>query len=263
MSKILKNTTAAAVFVSDTGASVPASSSYTIPPQDYLMWAASTNIVSLVGVSITVNDGINDLSTAAGIAFIKYPDLSENIRFKSDPERVNGFTSKDVQLAIEEARNSSIGTMYCLDFIRQGAAGNSWLYTGDSGTVTNNTPAVMPFNVKLVSAAIANDTGSRNFDININVIKVGTTAIDRTIVYQVRNARTYTKTDFQTVNTALNISAGDRLAIYCQTQGAAPSDLTVTLGFKVLSEVNIVTTDNTAAASLITLTIGGIVVTLL
>jgi hypothetical protein len=263
MAKILKNSTLAAVTVTDTGVTIPASSSYTIQPQDYLLWAGSTSITSLIGAPLIVNDGVNDLSTAAGLAYIKYPDLAENIRFKSDPERVNGFTAKDIQLAIEEAKSSSIGSIYCLDFIRQGASGNTWLYNGDSGIPSNATPAVLPFNCKLVSAAIASDSGNRNFDINVNVVKAGTTTIDRTIVYQVRNARSYTKTDFQTANTALNLSAGDRLGIYCQTQGAAPSDLAVTLGFKVISEANVTTTDNTAAASLITATIGGIVITIL
>ena len=49
MSKILKNVTLSPIFVSDTGVSIPASSQYLIPPQDYLLWAASSDTVTYVG----------------------------------------------------------------------------------------------------------------------------------------------------------------------------------------------------------------------
>lgn len=72
MSKILKNTTASVIAINDTGVSVPASpGQYIIPEQDYLMWAASTDIISLVNSgSIIVNDGANDLSASRGLAYL-------------------------------------------------------------------------------------------------------------------------------------------------------------------------------------------------
>lgn len=73
MSKLLKNTTGNIVSITDTGISIPASpGSYLIPPQDYLLWAASSNIVTKVGDgSIIVNDGSSDLSISDGIDLIK------------------------------------------------------------------------------------------------------------------------------------------------------------------------------------------------
>lgn len=72
MSKILKNNTAGNIIINDTGVTVLASSSYTIPPQDYLLWAASSDIITKVGDSlIVVNDGSYDLSISAGIDLIK------------------------------------------------------------------------------------------------------------------------------------------------------------------------------------------------
>lgn len=76
MSKILKNVTLSSIFVTDTGVSIPASSQYTIPPQDYLLWAASSDIVTYIGNSdIVVNDGSYDLSISDGVDLIKgiYP----------------------------------------------------------------------------------------------------------------------------------------------------------------------------------------------
>ena len=72
MSKILKNNTASAVPLTDTGVTVPASGQYTIPPQDYLLWAASSDVITEVGNAVlTVNDGSFDLNISDGIDLIK------------------------------------------------------------------------------------------------------------------------------------------------------------------------------------------------
>ncbi len=77
MSKILKNTTASPIIISDTGITLPASpATYTIPYQDYLIWGASSNIVAHVGTgAVIVNDGSQDLSASDGMSLLKgfYP----------------------------------------------------------------------------------------------------------------------------------------------------------------------------------------------
>jgi hypothetical protein len=72
MAKILKNQTVGGISIIDTGVTVPGSGQYTIPAQDYLLWAASSNIVTQVGAgNIVVNDGSTDLSISDGIDLIK------------------------------------------------------------------------------------------------------------------------------------------------------------------------------------------------
>jgi len=72
MSKILKNTTASAINITDTGITLAALSDYTIPPQDYLIWAASSDILSPVGVGdVIVNDGSENLDPSTGIDLLK------------------------------------------------------------------------------------------------------------------------------------------------------------------------------------------------
>lgn len=73
MSKILKNQTASPISISDTGVSLPASpATYTIPSQDYLLWAASSNIITHIGSgNVVVNDGSTDLSISNGTDLIK------------------------------------------------------------------------------------------------------------------------------------------------------------------------------------------------
>lgn len=71
--KILKNQTLSPIVISDVGISVPASpATYTIPEQDYLLWAASSNIVTQIGNgNIVVSDGSFDLSISEGTDLIK------------------------------------------------------------------------------------------------------------------------------------------------------------------------------------------------
>ena len=72
MSKILKNNTASAVLIDDVGQTVPASGQLTINPQDDLLFAASSDVITLIGDStLTVNDGANDLSISDGTDLIK------------------------------------------------------------------------------------------------------------------------------------------------------------------------------------------------
>lgn len=73
MSKILRNpSSSVTVSVNDTGVSINSNSSYTIPPQDYLLWAASSNVITYIGsAALIVNDGSFDLTISAGTDLIK------------------------------------------------------------------------------------------------------------------------------------------------------------------------------------------------
>jgi hypothetical protein len=72
MAKIVKNTTGSNIAIADTGITVSANSQYTIPAQDYLLWAASDNIITKIGDgSIVINDGSSDLSISDGVDLIK------------------------------------------------------------------------------------------------------------------------------------------------------------------------------------------------
>lgn len=72
MSKILKNNTASNQVIIDVGQTVPASGQLTIQPTDYLLYAASNNVITLIGNgTLTVNDGSDDLSINDGTKLIQ------------------------------------------------------------------------------------------------------------------------------------------------------------------------------------------------
>ena len=99
MSKILKNSTAGAILITDTGVSIPASpATYTIVQTDYPLWSASSDIITQIGNgNIIVNDGSFDLSKADGTALIQgnfkqtdfIPALKLNDRLKVDVQFSN------------------------------------------------------------------------------------------------------------------------------------------------------------------------------
>lgn len=78
MSKIVKNTTISDIEIQATGATIPASGQYTIPQQDYLMWADPDTITEMTtdinSGDLVINDSIQDLPAADGAEFLRYPD---------------------------------------------------------------------------------------------------------------------------------------------------------------------------------------------
>jgi hypothetical protein len=79
MSKILRNNTGSDITITDVGSVViptAGPSTYTIPPQDYLLWAQSSDILTYLNdasptPSITVTDGSFDLNPSDGVDLIK------------------------------------------------------------------------------------------------------------------------------------------------------------------------------------------------
>lgn len=71
MSKILVNNNIFDVEIADTGVTVSASSSYTIPPQDYPTFSASSDVITLLAnLTLVLNDGgldVTNLSNAVNI----------------------------------------------------------------------------------------------------------------------------------------------------------------------------------------------------
>ena len=102
MSKILKNQTGSPIAIADTGVTLPASpGTYTIPQQDYPLWAASTNITALLtGGSVKVNNGLVDLLAADASAFMK-------LAF----DRIDNLTSSSLSPRMTEVTTTTLGSL--------------------------------------------------------------------------------------------------------------------------------------------------------
>lgn len=119
MSKILKNNTsgpAVDVVIADTGVTVPASGQYVIPPQDYLNWAASSDVIVEVGAAnLIVNDGSSDLSVSDGIDVIKgiFPTT---IEVNSPPAGFTIIEPETTKDAFDRKRISEVVTLMEMTF---------------------------------------------------------------------------------------------------------------------------------------------------
>lgn len=93
MSKILKNNTANPVVINDVGITIPASSQYVLNVEEYLLWAASSDVITFIGDStLTVNDGSVDLSISDGVDLIKGLFPKEiNVLFNEDGMEKQSF----------------------------------------------------------------------------------------------------------------------------------------------------------------------------
>lgn len=141
MSKILKNNTGSAISISDVGGVIIAASpgTYTIPPQDYLLWAASSDIITYLNdtsptPSITVNDGSVDLNPSDGMDLIKglFPRL-----FVFDP------IVENVSLPLADTEVTHVlptGTKRFLIKLRDSATLKLAYAVGTSGTVYQTIP---------------------------------------------------------------------------------------------------------------------------
>jgi hypothetical protein len=140
--KIIKNTTNSDIDIIETGRRIPALGQIEIDPIRYLYWATPETITEITPLinsgDLIVNDGIQDLIVANGISldraidFLKYSDSAFSTRFLSDPERANGFASKNVQEAIEELKNNPGnpigGRTFAVPFFNNGNTANKWLF---------------------------------------------------------------------------------------------------------------------------------------
>ena len=99
MSKILINNTASPVTIADVGQTVPASGMLTIQPQDYWLYAASSNVITLISDlavgpttnTLTVNDGSFDLSIADGTRLIQHI-FPNPVRIREDKRSFDAST---------------------------------------------------------------------------------------------------------------------------------------------------------------------------
>lgn len=116
MSKILINNTASDIELEVLGLTLPANSQETINPESYLDLEDSiSELTPLINSGdLSVNDGINTLSTEEAIQYLNVGTFSKGVRFLSDEEVQNGFKSKNVQDAIEETMSNG-QTINCYD----------------------------------------------------------------------------------------------------------------------------------------------------
>jgi hypothetical protein len=234
MAKIIKNTTNATIFISEIGTNIAANSSLTIDPSVYYIWAKPEMLAEISSKidsgQLVVNDGVLDLTVANNISldrakdFLKHPDTAFNVRFLAETERSNGFFSKNVQEAIEEAKATIEGKISVLPtFLNNGLTANKWLALDGAMGGSDILPAVTSYDSKFAGLTYINTNDGSNVDIEF--YKNGLGAPQLIFTWQIRNKRHAWKTNNLG---AITFMKGDRISCFARgVTGTSARDVIV------------------------------------
>jgi len=218
--KLVKNVKSPAGLLDlrDVGVRIPASGTYLIPEQDYMLWAASVDIQNEIAAGNAIlNDGVEDLSLARSADYIRHSERAFSVRFDSDPERVNGFVSRNVQEAIEESRNAVAGKIVTLSFASNGTTADKWLFVAHPTNTSDTSPYVVPWSGKIIALSYSNSENSSETDLKLYV----NGSLQYT--WDIRNRRTSWISDSGGLAT---LAQGDRVSVYASTvSGTSPKDI--------------------------------------
>ena len=236
MSKIVKNTTGIDVVVQDVGVTIPASGQYILNKNEYHLWGDSLDIITLIdGGTLIINDGVTDLSIDRAKDFISENDFAFSHRFLSQPERVNGFNSKNVQEAIEESRTTFEGKGFQTTFAGNGTFRNSWMSQEDTNVESDESPDIFKYGARLVGIDFTNQNQNVDCIIKIAIRSYpfsNLNTFDRSYKWTLDNVRSAVKVSQLS---GFEVNAGDCMAVYLQDTGGNANDVILTMDFITLS----------------------------
>jgi len=231
LTKRLKNSTGTSFDLK--GSTFEPSVYVNIDLHDDVDWRNDSDVIAkITSGDLVMNDGTNDLNIADGLLWLSYdPEEALSTKFQSDSERSNLFASDNVQDAIEEARNSAIGTLIEFHFNSGGSnVNNAWLAFGDPSAPSNDVPMVAPQNLEIKGLVFSNKDD--NSDTDMEIYCNGT--LSATV--EIRAKRYYWKVGA----TITTVNQGDRVSVFLKKYGtvsSAPSKPNISLYCKVVKEM--------------------------
>lgn len=216
------------------GISISSNQQYTVQEVDRIRLLSDPNLVTDLqnGIAV-VNDGSSDMSYIDAIRYLY--GAAADLFFSNS---INGFSSKTVQQAIEEAKSIALSkSRFCITTCFNGTVrNNQWL--GFSELLPGNrVPIRIGTNCTLKEIAVSYDQSnligiplsSENIDGQLKIFKNGLT--DPTHVV---HTETFTNQPGGKIITGLNIAlqAGDFIVARWADQGDNPSDMGIVYYFQ-------------------------------
>lgn len=228
MSKILKNNTGSEVLIDDVGQSIQASGQITISVTDYILYANSTDVQTLIAnATLTVNDGTSDLSAVEGANYIKYPDNANNILFT---DTTSGLTSNTAREAIDEAAlnaDTALNTpRYTISLQHNGTVSNNTFFGYSNLIPGDDTPIVIPIKSELTEFTFSNEKSGADYGLEFR--KNSSTA---SVFYSVSKDNTQF---FNDSTISQSFLAGDTIFVKYKDEGSNASDVGIILFFKAV-----------------------------
>lgn len=128
------------------------------------------------------------------------------------------------------------GAIFTLIFVHEGGTSKDRWYChhGDTGMTSDRTPAVLPWDCKLMAMTFSNRDDNSDVDLEIySVPENDTTQKDVEFVWQLRDCRVARKTNF---SPEILFEAGDRVAVYAREAGIDPDYSVLTMYLQILED---------------------------
>lgn len=125
--------------------------------------------------------------------------------------------------------------VFHVTFTNESTTKNRWLdYMEDKSS--DEIPFVVPFNVKMVAITFSNEVDDADTDVMVYHAakdQGSTTTVKET--WQVRSVRVAGKT---IISPEINLSAGDKIAVYLKNAGTSPKSPTIVLYFQKIDTIS-------------------------
>ena len=238
--KIVKNVSIGAITLNDVGIELAPGDMYSLTVSEYVRWASDQSIAEITPLinagDLVINDGVEDLSAFDGINYLKYPHDAFNIRFSSDPERVNSFVSRNVQEAIEEAKTGGgevLGRTFQVLFFNNGNTANKWLFHIPTSDATDALPYHNYWDMEVFGISFSNKNSNINCDVEFYVN--GTTNPAKVYTLEIRDSK------FAHITTLTNLfqsDIGDNVSVFIRKVGnSTPSSVEVDMNLRIRTNV--------------------------
>lgn len=145
--------------------------------------------------------------------------------------------------AIQQALQNSppvgqAGSVFQIPFSYEGNnSKDRWLCTGgDTGITSDKSPAVMPFDCKIIAMTFTNRENDADTDLEIySVLEANTNEKEIEFIWALRDCRAARKSNF---SPEITFNAGDRVAVYLKDRGSDPDYPVLTLYLQITSNNN-------------------------
>lgn len=227
MSKILKNTTGSVISLDVLGIDIAASSQITVNEEDFLLLASSESVTELTPLissgDIVVNNGIVDLSATDGENFVKYPDNAPNIIYDNG---ISGLAATNIKQAIDEIAASNSASDFAIFSIwaeENAGLGNGQREWSFGNGATGDIGIVLPVDAQLFAVSYNAEVAGTNTE--VAVVQNSSSQVATTGLQSGQDG-------FNTLSSAIQFTAGDRLGFQTITAGGA-TDVRVCAWFRV------------------------------
>ena len=168
-------------------------------------------------------------------------NTAREIEFTGNGVSITNPSSNKVVIDIPSVPNSTICSIYQIDYALKGSANNKFLGVIGESKSSNDAPGVVVWDSDLIGMSFTNYKPGADFDIQVIHVDSGIGAGPNTVLHtwSLTNVRVGRRNDL-----SIPVNYGDKMAIYIKDTGKNPHSVRVSLFFKITNVTPTVTTED-------------------